>query len=517
MENILLTLFASFFVFTIVVFILQKYQILSAEKKAKEIIDLANQERDKIISSALSEAEDIKNKFLSSAKSEVDNYKNEIEKEIRNIRRDLQYLERKLESKEENLSRKEAYLQKREKELSIRENSLREKENELVSIKENLQKELERISGLSVDEARNILIEGIKKETEIASISLVQKIEEEYQKLATEKARKIIIDSVQKLSIDVINEISVSTVVLPNDEMKGRIIGREGRNIRAFEMITGVDVVIDDTPNVVVLSSFNPIRREIARRTLEKLIEDGRIHPTRIEEIYQKVKDEFEDEAYKIGEATYIQLGLQPMSTEEYKIVGKMKFKISYGQNLLQHSIEVAMIAGSIASELGLDPSNVKKAGLLHDIGKINTDIEGSHAIVGANIARKFGYSDRIVNAIESHHYEVEPLFIDSSILIAADAISAVRPGARKESIESYIKRLENLEKIAYSFENVEKAYAIQAGRELRVFVSSEKVSDDESRTLARNIAKKISEEINFPGQIKVTLIRETRIVETVR
>ncbi|MCS7299507.1 MAG: ribonuclease Y [Spirochaetia bacterium] len=500
--------------------ILDRLRIIKAKERAEAIINSAVEEKENLINLAYKEAEELKNKFLSSAKEEINSYRNDVEKDLRNIRRDLQMLEKRLSSKEELLERKEVYLQRREKEISIKEKEIKDLESQVLSLKEKINQDLQRIASMTEEEARNLLLESIKKEVEISSLEVVSKIENEYKQIANEKARKILIDAIQRIALDVVNDNVVSTVNLPNDDMKGRIIGREGRNIRAFEMITGVDVIIDDTPNVVVLSSFDPLRREIAARTLNKLLEDGRIHPTTIEEVFERVTKDFENELYKIGEETYLKLGIQPMSNDEYRYVGKMKFKHSYSQNVLHHSIEVAIIAERIAEELGLDSltiNNAKKSGLLHDIGKVYENAEGGHAIVGANLAKSWGYSDRIVNAIASHHGEVEPLYIEASILAVADAISAARPGARKENIENYIKRLENLERIATSMPNVEKAYAIQAGRELRVFVDSEKVSDEEAKLMAKNIAKRIYEEISFPGQIKVTLIRETRIVETVR
>ncbi|MCX8028830.1 MAG: ribonuclease Y [Brevinematales bacterium] len=499
---------------------LDRLRIIRAKEKAESILSNAIEEKENLIKLAYKEAEELKNKFLASAKEEINTYRNDVEKDLKNIRKDLQMFERRLASKEEILERKEVYLQRKEKEISIKEKEIRDLENELLSIKESIKRDLEKIASMTQEEARNLLLDNIRRDVEISSMELVKKIEEEHKQIALEKARKIIIDSIQKVALDVVNETVVSTVQLPSDDMKGRIIGREGRNIRAFEMITGVDVIIDDTPNVIALSSFDPIRREIARRTMVKLVDDGRIHPTMIEEVFDRVSKEFEEEIYKIGEQTYIELGIQPMSNEEYKYIGKMKFKHSYSQNILSHSVEVALIAARLAEEMGLDSfsvSTVKKAGLLHDIGKVCNGMEGSHSAVGASLAKSWGYSDKVVNAIASHHGEVEPLYIESSIVTVADAISAARPGARKESIENYIKRLENLERIAISFPNVEKAYAIQAGRELRVFVDSQKVSDEEAKLMAKEIAKKIYEEISFPGQIKVTLIRETRIVETVR
>lgn len=503
---------------SIVFIVLDKVGIRKARKESEKIIREATEERKNLIDLAYKEADEVKNKLISSAKEEINAYRNDVERDLRNIRRDLQMMERRLSSKEEVLDRKEVYLQRREKELSIKEKELKDLEEEIRALRERVNQTLQEIARMSIDEAKQLLIENIKKDVEISSLNLVQKIENEYKQTALEKARKIIVDAIQRIALDVVDGTVVSSVQLPNDDMKGRIIGREGRNIRAFEMITGVDIIIDDTPNVVVLSSFDPVRREVAKRTLIKLVEDGRIHPTMIEDVFDKVSKEFEEELYKIGEETYMELGIQPMSTEEYKYVGRMKFKYSYSQNILYHSKEVAIIAGRIAEEIGgIDSVVVKKAGLLHDVGKVCNDLEGGHAIVGANLVKSWGYSDRIVNAIASHHGETEPLFIESTIIAVADAISAARPGARKENIENYIKRLENLEKIALSFPNIQKAYAIQAGRELRVFVDSEKVSDEEAKLLAREIAKKIDEEVSFPGQIKVTLIRETRVVETVR
>ncbi len=514
---ILVWVVVSVFLISMVFIALSKLKIVRAEEKAETILKEAEEERKNLIDLAYKEAEDLKAKFISSAKDEINKYREEVERDLRNIRRDLQNLERRLSSREETLERKESYLQRKEREISIKEKEIKDLENELTALKGKIMEELEKVANMSVEEARNLIIDTIKKDVEISSLDLVHKIENEYKQIAIDKARSVLVDSIQRVALDVVNESTVSTVNLPNDDMKGRIIGREGRNIRAFETITGVDVIIDDTPNVVFLSSFDSIRREVARRTLIELIEDGRIHPTTIEEVFSKVSGKFEDELYKIGEETYMKLGIQPMSNDEYKYVGKMKFKYSYTQNILIHSMEVAMIASRIAEELGMDSYIVKKAGLLHDIGKVCNELDGSHAIVGAKLAKSWGYSDRVINAIASHHGEVEPMFLESSIIAVADAISAARPGVRKEDLENYIKRLENLENIALSVNNVEKAYAIQAGRELRVFVDSNKVSDEEAKLIAREIAKRIYEEISFPGQIKVTLIRETRIIETVR
>jgi len=505
----------------VVVLLVGIASIHKAKLESKKILEDALEEKKRIIDLARKEGEEIRSRAIVESKEEANKYREEIEKDLRNIRRDLQLLERKLLSREENVERKESYLQRKERELTIKEREINELQKRLDEDRNRLSQELEEVARMSEEEAKNLLIENMRKEAEIASLNLTKKIEEEYNQKAIEKARRVIVDTIQRIALDVVNETAISSVQLQNDAMKGRIIGREGRNIRAFETITGVDLIIDDTPGVVVLSSFDPVRREIARRVLMKLVDDGRIHPTTIEEIYEKVKNEFDEEVYGIGEKTYNELGLQPMSSEEYKYVGRMKFKVSYSQNVLSHSIETAMIASGIAEELGMDSGtiiNVKKAGLLHDVGKVSLDVsEGGHAIVGAKLAEKWGYSDRIVNAIAAHHGEVEPMFVESSLIMIADAISAARPGARKEDMENYIRRLENLEKIALSFSNIEKAYAIQAGRELRVFIDSMKVSDEEAKIIAKEIAKKIDEEVNFPGQIKVTLIRETRIVETVR
>jgi len=505
----------------VVVLLVGIASIHKAKLESKKILEDALEEKKRIIDLARKEGEEIRSRAIVESKEEANKYREEIEKDLRNIRRDLQLLERKLLSREENVERKESYLQRKERELTIKEREINELQKRLDEDRNKLSQKLEEVARMSEEEAKNLLIENMRKEAEIASLNLTKKIEEEYNQKAIEKARRVIVDAIQRIALDVVNETAISSVQLPNDAMKGRIIGREGRNIRAFETITGVDLIIDDTPGVVILSSFDPVRREIARRALMRLVDDGRIHPTTIEEIYEKVKNEFDEEVYGIGEETYNELGLQPMSSEEYKYVGRMKFKVSYSQNVLSHSIETAMIASRIAEELGMDSGtiiNVKKAGLLHDVGKVSLDVsEGGHAIVGAKLAEKWGYSDRIVNAISAHHGEVEPMFVESSLIMIADAISAARPGARKEDMENYIRRLENLEKIALSFSNIEKAYAIQAGRELRVFVDSMKVSDEEAKIIAKEIAKKIDEEVNFPGQIKVTLIRETRIVETVR
>ncbi|MGB9813583.1 MAG: ribonuclease Y [Thermovenabulum sp.] len=482
-----------------------------AEAKIKS----AEDEAKKIISDAQIKAESLKKEALIEAKEEILRQKNEFERELKERRNELQRTERRLQQKEEALDRKAEALEKKEEMVAKKEqevNRLNEKVTELYNTQVA---ELERISGMTTEEAKEYLLNKVKEEIRHEMAMMIKEIEIQAKEEAQKKAKEIISYAIQKCAPDYVAETTVSVVTLPNDEMKGRIIGREGRNIRALETLTGVDLIIDDTPEAVILSAFDPVKREIAKIALEKLIIDGRIHPARIEEMVEKAQKEVENIIREEGEKATFDTGIHNLHPELVKYLGKLKFRTSYGQNVLLHSIEVAHIAAAMAAELGVDVQVTKRAGLLHDIGKsVDQDIEGPHALIGAEIAKKFGESQTIINAIASHHNDVEPTSIEAILVQAADAISAARPGARRETLEAYIKRLEKLEEIANSFKGVEKAYAIQAGREIRIMVKPEEIDDLETIELARNIAKKIEEELEYPGHIKVNVIREVRATE---
>jgi ribonuclease Y len=444
--------------------------------------------------------------------------KNQLEKETRERRNELQRMERRLIHKEENLERKVAQMEKHERAITNRERDLSNKETEIDEQQEKWRRELERISGFSAEEAKKVLIQSLENEARHDAQVLLNRIEQEAQLAGEKKAREIIVSIIQRIATDTTSEIAVTSVSLPNDEMKGRIIGREGRNIRTLETLSGVDVIIDDTPEAVVISCFDPIRKEIAKVSLERLISDGRIHPARIEEVVQKVTKEVGQKIYEEGEKVLFELGIHNFRPEGIRVLGRLYFRSSYGQNVLQHSKEVAILAGLIASEIGANVELAKRAALLHDIGKgVETESEGNHAEVGMEQARKLGEDPRVINAIGSHHNDIEPTTLEAILVQIADAISASRPGARRETLDNYLKRLENLEKIANDFDGVEKSYAIQAGRELRIIVNNESVSDSEAKELAKKIAKRIEDELKYPGRIKVTIIRETRILEYAR
>ncbi len=484
-----------------------RFQLSSSEQKASRIIQ-----------EAIKEAAAKKREALLESKDQLLRERNQFERETRERRNELQRFERRLIQKEENLERRLESLEKQEKELSNRERLISNKEAELAQQEVKWVKELERISGLSVEEAKKLLIQSLENEARHDAQVTINLIEQEAQRTAEKKSREILISTIQRIATEVSSDVSVTTVSLPNDEMKGRIIGREGRNIRTLETLTGVDIIIDDTPEAVVVSCFDPIRKEIASIALERLISDGRIHPARIEEIVQKVTKEISQTIYEEGERVLFELGIQGMSPEGIRALGRLHFRTSYGQNVLSHSKEVAIIAATLAAEIGADVELAKRAALLHDIGKgIETNGEGSHVEMGMELARKIGEDPKVINAIGAHHNDIEPETIEAVIVQIADAISASRPGARRETLDNYLKRLENLEKIAESFEGVEKAFAIQAGRELRILVNNEVVDDMEAKELAKKIAKKIEAELKYPGRIKVTIIRETRIVEYAR
>ena len=484
-----------------------RFQLSSAEQKAS-----------RIVGEAVREAEAKKKEAILESKDQLLHERNQLEKETRERRIELQRTERRLLQKEENLEKRVESLEKQEKAVSNRERTAAETEAALQQEGERVAAELERISGLSRAEAKKLLVQSLENEARHDAQVTINLIEQEAKLAADKKARDILITTIQRLATDVASEVTVTTVSLPNDEMKGRIIGREGRNIRTLETLTGVDIIIDDTPEAVVISCFDPIRREIAKTALSRLISDGRIHPARIEEIVQKVSKEITQTIYEEGERVLFEVGIHTMSPEAIRTLGRLHFRTSYGQNVLAHSKEVALIAGMIASEVGANVELAKRAALLHDIGKgVEADGDGNHIEVGMDLARRLGEDPKVLNAIGSHHGDVEAESVEAVIVQIADAISASRPGARKETLDNYLKRLENLESIAEDFEGVDKAYAIQAGRELRILVNNEKISDDAAKDLAKNVAKRIESELKYPGRIKVTIIREMRVIEYAR
>ena len=472
-----------------------------------------------IIAEARVEAETEKIRAILEAKEFLFQERTEFENISKERRAELAKIEKRLTQKEENLERKERLLDKRETELNKtaqmlddQKQALQKEQEVYAGLVKQQQAMLEQISAMTAEEAKQFLIGQMEDEARHEAAKIVRRLYEEAKQNADKKAKELIMTSIQRCAAGYVAETTVSVVDLPNDDMKGRIIGREGRNIRTFESAAGIDLIIDDTPGAVILSGFDPIKREIARISLERLIADGRIHPTRIEEIVAKVYSEMEDMIYEEGERAAFDAGIHGVHPEAIKLLGRLKYRTSYTQNVLQHSKEVAYIAGVMAAELGANVQVAKRAGLLHDIGKaVNHEMEGAHALIGAELARKYNETKRIVHAIEAHHYDVEPTTLEAVIISAADALSAARPGARREILESYVKRLKKLEEISNSFYGVETSYAIQAGREIRVIVNYEKISDDEAVVLASDIAKRIEKEVEYPGQIKVTVIRETR------
>lgn len=479
-------------------------KIISAESEARRIVE-----------EGIKTAETKKKEFLIEAKDEIHRTRNEADRENKERRIELQKLEKRLLKKEELLDNKNELFEKREEKLNKKYKEVEIKEKEVESIIELQKNELERISGFTSDEAKEMLLKDIRKEAEYDAAIMIKEIERDAKEEADRKAREIVSYAIQKCSADHVAETTVSVVDLPNDEMKGRIIGREGRNIRALETLTGIDLIIDDTPEAVVISGFDPIRREVARIALEKLINDGRIHPARIEEMVERARKEVNQIIKDEGEKAAFDTGIHGLRSEMIKLLGRLKYRTSYGQNVLKHSIEVAHLSGIMAAELGADIKIAKRAGLLHDIGKaVDHEIEGPHVTIGADIARKYKESNEVVHAIEAHHNDVEPQTIEAILVQAADAISAARPGARRETLESYIKRLEKLEEIANSFEGVEKSFAIQAGREIRIMVKPEDINDSSIIMVAKSIVKRIEDELEYPGQIKVNVIRETRAIE---
>ncbi len=476
----------------------------SAENEAQRIIEMANKE-----------AENRKKEEIFKAKEEIMNARKDLDAEIRERRGEVQVQEKRIMQKEENLEKKMDSLEKREKLLIKKGEELEEKKNEILETLNKQIEELQKISGLSQEEAKQQLLSEVEKNLTAEKASILRDVQAKTKEEATKNAKEIIGYAIQKCAADHTSETTVSIVALPSEEMKGRIIGREGRNIKTLETLTGIDLIIDDTPEAVVISGFDPLRREVAKLALEKLIEDGRIHPAKIEEMVEKAKEEIETIIKEEGERAIIETGVIGLHPDLTKLIGKLKYRTSYGQNVLNHSIEVSNLARIMAEELGLDPKLARRAGLLHDIGKaLDHDMEGTHVEIGVDILKKYKENEKVINAVQAHHGDVEPQTIEAVLIQAADAISASRPGARRETLETYIKRLEALEQVADSFEGVEKSFAIQAGREIRIIVKPEKISDDKMVLMARDIAKKVEDEMEYPGQIKVNLVRETRVVE---
>jgi len=487
----------------------------SRQKKDKKQIGSAEAEAKRIVEAAKKEGEAKKREALLEAKEENHKARQELDKEIKERRNEISRQERRIQQKEENLDKKTEAIEKKEESLTKKDKDLDVLREEIEKIRLKELDLLEKVAGLSKEEAKQFLLEKLESEIKHEAAIMAKEIETQAKENAEKTAKNIIAGAIQKCAADHVAEATVSVVNLPNEEMKGRIIGREGRNIRTLETLTGIDLIIDDTPEAVILSGFDPVRREIARLSLEKLIVDGRIHPARIEETYEKAKKEVETQIKQEGENATFETGVHGLHPEVIKLLGKLRFRTSYGQNVLKHSIEVSHIAGLIAGELGADVTMAKRAGLLHDLGKAaDHEMEGSHVTIGADLAKKYKESKDIVHAIMAHHGDVEATTMIAVIVQAADAISAARPGARRENIESYIKRLEKLEEIANSFEGVEKSFAIQAGREVRIMVSPENIKDEGITLIARDIVKKIEEELEYPGQIKINVIRETRAVE---
>lgn len=481
------------------------------EGKIKNAEELAK----KITEEAVKDGEARKKELLLEAKEEIHKSRGDLEREVRERRNEIQKMERRLVNKEESIDRRSESIEKKEEQISRKQKTLEEKEEAIDQLYHKQTLELEKLSGLSSDEAKELLLNETRKEIMYESAMMIKEMEAKAKEEADKKAREIISTTIQRVAADHVAETTVTVVALPNDEMKGRIIGREGRNIRTLETLTGIDLIIDDTPEAVVLSGFDPIRREVARIALEKLIVDGRIHPARIEEMVEKAKKEVENTIREAGEQAAFDAGVHGLHPEIIRLLGRLKYRTSYGQNVLKHAVEVSHLAGVMATELGADIKVSRRAGLLHDLGKaVDHEIEGPHVDIGVDIARRYKESKEVLHAMEAHHGDVEPETVEAVLIQAADAISAARPGARRETLENYIKRLEKLEEIANSFEGVERSFAIQAGREIRIMVKPEDISEAQIIHTARDIVKKIESELDYPGQIKVNVIRETRAIE---
>ena len=491
----------------IIRWIYARFQLSASEQKAERIRQ-----------DAVKEAEAQKKEILLEAKDQLIRERNQQERENRDRRSELQKDQARVNKKEELVDKRAAEFDKKEKDYESKVSALKEKEKVLEQQEETYRQELERISGLSAQEAKNLIILSLESEAKHDAQVLLNKIEQDAQLSAEKKAQEILVTTIQRIATETTSDVTVATVSLPSDEMKGRIIGREGRNIRTLETLTGVDIIIDDTPEAVVISCFDPVRKEIAKQALERLVTDGRIHPARIEEIVQKVTREIQQKIYEEGEKVLFELGIHNMNQDGVRALGRLYFRTSYGQNVLTHSKEVAEIASLLATEVGANRELAKRAALLHDIGKgAENDSDQNHAEVGADMARKMGESASVINAIAAHHNDCEPETLEAVLVQIADAISAARPGARRETVDNYVKRLENLEEVAEKFPGVDKAFAIQAGRELRILVNNEKISDGDVKDLAQKIAKQIETDLRYPGRIKLTMIRETRIVEYAR
>ncbi len=485
------------------------------KKVAESKMESAENEAKKIIEMASIEAENKKKEEIFKAKEEIMNARKDLDQEIRERRGEVQSQERRLIQKEENLEKKQDNMEKKEKDLERKHQEIDDKKNEIEKTLAKQVEKLQEISGLSKDDAKKQLLSEMEKQLTAEKAMLIRDMESKVKEEAEKNAKEVIGYAIQKCAADHTSETTVSIVALPNDDMKGRIIGREGRNIKTLETLTGIDLIIDDTPEAVVISGFDPLRREVARLALEKLIEDGRIHPAKIEEMVEKAKEEVGQIIKEEGERAVLETGVIGLNPDLVKLIGKLKYRTSYGQNVLNHSIEVSNLARIMAEELGLDPTLARRAGLLHDIGKaLDHDMEGTHVELGVEVLRKYKENEKVINCVQAHHGDVEPQTIEAVLIQAADAISASRPGARRETLEAYIKRLEQLESIADSFEGVDKSFAIQAGREIRIIVKPEKVDDNQMTLMAREIAKKVEDEMEYPGQIKVNVVRETRVID---